>query len=717
MSDTVKVNAGTGQVAVMRGGAWHIFSPGMYKVNAQTGQIALPDVKANGYEIHDAPDAVSKLSSPDAILARQTGGVQVAPPAPDPNQFKAALQPPGQAAPAPNDMIMGQGESALRGAQQGITLGTADEIGGAAGGLVRAALGDQAPIDPAHPVTGGMSGGFVPNYLASVGQERALNAAAQASNPKTYKGARLAGSALPAMAINPASMAGTVATGAAQGGIMGAGFSDANDWGKALTSGAIGAGLGGASAGAARGLFNAAFNNNTGAGLAYKTVQATSPDEAFPSIIRRTVQPGLAPAELDAVMADVLKSQAARNPSAAVAAVPVAQGQMQRANDIAVQGVNQMVSPENAALLEQQIQQQAQAANGPAYAAAHASPVRVGLPYDITQRPSFQEALAAANARATDEMPPRHIDPTDLSALDLDLIDRALQRAQRAATETRGDTSQAAQIAQARIPTRGEVAATVRQVADQAFPELATARQQAAHSFSVQEALTAGGTALNPSREALDVATEFSALGPQQQQAYRAGVATKLRSMLATKTANANVGQVFDRTGLADKLEAIGFPRPAIDQIVEGGAGARRVLDALQGGSDTARKLIAAKAGESGISQLKPSDLITGSVMGGDPITKGTISAALPILRAAGSNAERNAAGTVIRALTGPGGHDLVSLYNQAPQTWGGLTTGAPAAVGGLSAATFAQALHPYTDNLSARTKALARELLNSAQQ
>lgn len=681
MSDTVKVNPGTGQVAVMRGGAWHIFSPGMYKVNAQTGQIAIPDVKAGGYEIHDAPDAVSKLSSPDAILARQTGADPVAQAAataqpPNPNQFKAALQPPQQGAPAPNDMIMGQGESALRGAEQGITLGTSDEIGGAVGGLVRTMLGDQAPVDPAHPVTGGMSSGFGANYLDQVGQERALNAAAKASNPKTYKGAFFAGATLPALALPAGTMMQAGLSGAAQGGLLGLGLADTQDLKKLLLSGGVGAGGGALLGMGARGLQSLAFDNNTGPGIAYNALSASAPGGDIGNIATR---PSSAAAELDPGMANLLRTAGAMNGDAAAAAIPQAQARVQAVNDASIQGVNQMVSPDNAALLQQKIQQQASAANGPAYDAAHASPVRVGLPYDITQRPSFQEALAAAQAGASDQMPPRTVDSTNLGAWDIDQIDRALQRAQRAATETRGDTSQAAQIAQARIPTRGEVAGTVRQVADQAFPELAAARQQAAHAFSLRDALDAGGTALSPSREAIDVSTEFNALGPAQQDAYRAGVATKLRAMLATKTANANVGQVFDKTGLADKLEAIGFPRPAIDRIVQGGAGARDVLNALQGGSMTARNIAGKEAMQSTMSAVKPGDLIAGGVLGSPAVT-----AALPILRGMGSRAERNAAAEIVNALTQPGSAALASLVNRAPQTWGGMLNALPRTGGSL---------------------------------
>lgn len=695
MSDTVKFNPRTGEVAISRADGWHVYSPTLYKLNLATGQLAVPDAQAKGWELHSVPSSelntiyAAKQAAPLATLG-------------------------GSAGTSAPDLT----ESTLRGGQQGVTLGTSDEISGATGALLNAVgpYHRQYAVDPAHPVTGGMSDSFGAAYKNFAGQERDANAAAKANNPKAYKGAFLAGSMVPAMAVNPATIGGTAATAGAQGTIEGAGLSDSNSLSQTLKSAAIGGTVAAVLGAGFRGIFNAALNNNSASGLAYRTIQATSPDEPMSSIVQRLVRAGVAPAEVDAIMADVLKSSAARNPAAAVAAIPVARSQMQRANNVAEQGINNMVSPENAALLQQRIVADAQAANGPAYAAAHASPVRVGLTPAVTQRQSFQYALVPAQAAAGDELPPRVIDPTNLGARDIDLIDRQLQGAQRAAVESHGDTSQQARVAQALIPTRGQVANEVRTVADQAFPELATARAGAAHAFSLEQALDAGKTALMPGREAIDVATEFHALpSPAHQAAYLASVATKLRAMLASKGAQANVSVLFDKAHIADKLESLGFPRDMIDQIVEGGAGARRVLDALQGGSDTARKLMAAKAGEAGISQLRPADLIAGSVMGADPVTKGAISVALPMIRATGANAERGSAGQLIQALTSPGGLPLLSLYNRAPQRWGGLLTGAPGTIGGTGASMMAQALNPYfaSQNVDPRIAEIARQLMN----
>lgn len=662
MSDTVKVNPSTGQVAVFKGGDWHIFAPGMYKMNAQTGQIAIPDVKSGGYEIHDAPDAVHGLSSPDALLARDTGAVGSI----------------SQGQPNPS-----QGESALRGLVQGVSLGTADELGGAAGALAR--YGDSMPIDPAHPVTGGMSSGFGANYLNSVGQERDLNRAAKESNPKSYKGAFYVGALLPALAMPANTLRQAATSGAVQGGLLGAGLADTQDPYKLAVSGGAGA-VGGALLGAGmRGLQSVAFDSNMPSGLAYNALSASAPGGDIGNIATR---PSSAPAELDPAMSNLLRTAGSMNGDAAAAAIPGARARMGDVNQAIIQRVGTDLSPLDAGALGETLGNQAQVNNAANYAAANASPVRVGLNYDVTQRPSFQEALRAATAAAADEMPPRHIDPTNLGARDIDLIDRMLQGAQRSATESRGDTSAAAQISKALIPTRGQVAGDVRNVADAAFPELQHARAGAAEAFGLQEAIDTGRTWLTSTKSAEQVGAEFNALDPNQQQAALAGFATDIRNTLGTKTARTNLGQVFEKTGLADKLRNVGMPDNVIDNIVRGGAGARDVLNALEGGSMTARNLAGKAALQSTLSSIKPGDITAGAVTGSPFVT-----AALPMLRNIGGRSEREAAALIVNALTQPGGHALASIVNHAPQTWGGLLNAVPRTTGALLGAGYGAGL------------------------
>lgn len=662
----IHVNAITGQVAIAPEGTGpqqsniHVYEPGMYKINLQTGQVAIPS--ANGqYEIHDlTPSQMHALSSPEAVLARQTGS--------------AVGLSQGESAPSLT-------ESTARGASQGVSLGTQDEVNAAIQAVMAKMRGDQAPVDPNHPVTGGMSSDFSALYNNSVGQERQANTAAKAENPKAFKAAMYGGALLPALAMPANTIRQAATSGAAQGGLLGLGLADTEDMKKLLMSGAFGAGGGALLGGLTRGIQSAAFDNNTGTGIAYNALAGSAPGHDIGNI---QVRPGSMPAELDPAMSDLLRTAGAKNGPVAAEAIPQARGRVDAVNQAIYGEVGNRLSPEDAQLLLQRIQEQGQTTNQAAYAAAHANPTRIGLTPDVTRRPSFQEALASANARATDEMPPRQIDPTNLSSLDMDLIDRALQRAQTAATQSHGDTSQAAQIAQARIPTRGEVAGTVRQVADQAFPELATARQGAAQSFSLERAIEAGHGWLKSTTSPEQVGAEFNAMPPEQQQAALASFATDLRNTLGTKTARANLGQVFEKIGLADKMLNLGVPQESVDAMVQGGQGARQVLAALEGGSMTARNQAGAEAMQSSLSQIKGGDLVAAGVLHSP-----AVAAALPLVRGAGGRAEREAARQIIVALTTPGGRGLTSLINRAPQTWGGMLNAPARTAGSLLGSSF----------------------------
>lgn len=675
MTDTVKVNSQTGQVAILRGDGWHVYSPGMYKISPQTGQIAVLDAKASGYEIHDAPDAISKLNSPEGILARSAGSAGMGG-GPVAQPFTSVGGQPVQPDTPGTTQGASQGESALRGAAQGITLGTSDEIGGSAGALVNSLMNNQVPIDPAHPVTGGMSNGFGANYLSQVGQERELNQAAKENNPKSYKGSFFAGALLPSLAMSANTMLQAGGSGAVQGGLLGAGLSDTQDLKKLLLSGGGGA-AGGALLGAGmRGLQSVALDSNTPSGLAYNALSASAPGGDIGNIVTR---PSSAPAELDPAMANLLRTAGSMNGDAAAVAIPAARDRMGNVNQAIIQRVGTDLSPLDAGALGETLGNQAQVNNAANYAAANASPVRVGLTPNVTDRPSFQDALRAAAAAAADENPPRQIDVTNLGARDIDLIDRMLQGAQRSATESRGDTSAAAQIAKALIPTRGQVAGDVRNVADAAFPELQHARAGAAEAFGLQDAIDTGRTWLASSKSAEQVGAEFNALDPNQQQAALAGFATDIRNTLGTKTARANLGQVFEKTALADKLRNVGMPDDVIDNIVRGGSGARDVLNALEGGSMTARNIAGKEALQSTLSGIKPGDITAGAVTGSPLVT-----AALPIMRNIGGRSEREAAALIVNALTQPGGRALASIVNRAPQTWGGLLNSIPRTTGGL---------------------------------
>lgn len=674
MSDTVKVNPDTGQVAVKRGDSWHIYDRTLVKINQQTGQLAVPDAQASGYEIHDAPDSVSLLSRSRNAMSIQDplAGIQ---PQTNPADFSNALHTSAAQPSLPNDRADGQGESALRALSQGISFTTQDEINAAVQGLMGKAFGVQSPIDPNHPVTGGMDSGFVANYRNAAKDERAANTAAKESNPKTYKSALFAGALLPSLAMPARTVLQAGLSGAVQGGILGAGSTDQEDLRKVLFNTGLGAGTGGLLGAGTRALQAAAFDTNTPSGLAYNALNAAS--EGDPGNIQ--VRPSSAPAETDPRMAELLRAAGSVNGPAASAAIPGARARMAGVNDAIFNEINNQLSPDDAALLLERIQQNAQTANNAAYTAARANPTRVGLVPEITQRPSFQEALQGAQAHAADEWPPRQVDPTDLGSIDMELIDKALSRSQRLAGQTHGVDSQAALNQQMRIDTRGEVQNAVRQVADQAYPELAQARQGAAEAFGLENAVETAGGWFKSTTSAEQVGHEFNQMTPGEQQAALAKFATDLRNTLSTKTARQNISLTFEKYGVADKLLNLGVPQETIDAITRGGSGARQMLDALVSGSMTARNLATKEAMQSTLSSVKPGDITAGAVTGSPAVT-----AALPILRNIGDNATREAAARLVNALVTPGGRGLVSIINRAPQSWGGLLNAVPRTAGSL---------------------------------
>jgi hypothetical protein len=652
----VKVNGKTGQVAVITEGTGplasrvHVYDPGGYKINYQTGQVAVLGPSGQ-YEVMDlAPDQVAALSSPEALLRKDTGGVGMI---------------------SSGTPITSQGESALRGLQQGLTFGTSDEIAGATHALMAGLSGEKVP-NQQNPVTGEM-GGAGQAYLRGATQDRERNEAAKESNPRSYKGAFYGGALLPGMAMPANTLAQAGASGAAQGGLLGLGMANTEDPAALLKSGGIGA-AGGAAAGLLmKGLYDVAFTHNSPTGLAYAALDESTPG----GILNMRVRPGSAPAELDPAMANNLRGAASMNSAAAGEAIPAARTRMENVNNAIVDQVNRQLSPEDAALMLQRIQQEAQTQNQAAYAAANASPTRVGLTPETTSRPVFQEAMVSANAAAQNELPPRAVDPTNLGVRDIDLIDRVLQSTQRAAGEAHGDPSIAAQTAKALIPVRGEVADTVRTVADQAFPELAAARTQAAQSFAVERAIETGGRWLTSNTSPEEVATQFAAMSPREQQGALAAFATDIKNTLGTKTARANLGNFFEKNAVAQKLQAVGVPENVIQRIVQGGQGARSVLDALEGGSMTARNIAFKDAMEPTFSQVKSGDLMAGAVMNSPAVTL-----ALPVLRGLGDRAKQGAAAEIIQALTTPGSAGITGLINRAPQTWGGLLN-APFRTGG----------------------------------
>jgi len=258
-------------------------------------------------------------------------------------------------------------------------------------------------------------------------------------------------------------------------------------------------------------------------------------------------------------------------------------------------------------------------------------------------------------AKKLAEMEGRQFDPTALSVKDLDAMQRALRgEADKLFKEGGAETIFG--------PIKSEFRKDVNDLAKAMSQDFADVQARYAQNVAQREAVDLGKQALNPGKEAIEVAEEFAALPAAQQEAYRAAVATRARTLLASKIPTANAAQALRPEAIMEKLKAVGFPEEQLNALIEKGGAARGVLDALQGGSDTARKLAAAKASESALTKVNSGDLAAAALV--HPSTLGI----LPALRAAGSAQERAAAEQLIRALTAQSPELLNAILNRAPQ-------------------------------------------------
>jgi hypothetical protein len=373
--------------------------------------------------------------------------------------------------------------------------------------------------------------------------------------------------------------------------------------------------------------------------------------------VQRVRQLGGSPAEVDEVVREVLRQQASKNSTAAVAALDPARQRLSDVNAQVVDDINRLISPENVAAFTKRTQAQTRATVRPGYEAVEANPARLALTPEIANQPVIQEALEAAKELA--RVKGRGFDPNDLTVEDLDVMQRFLRLSKDKAFE--GNALQT---------MKGDIYGSARQeineLATEISPELAAAQKAVALQKSVEKATELGKAALNPSKEAIEVAEEFAALAPEAQAGYRAAFASRLRAQLATtkgaKGTKANISTVLDKPGVVEKMKALGFPAEEIDAIIERGAGARGVLDALIGGSQTARLTAAQKASQSPLSKLSGTDLMAGGIVHPGAVV------ALPASRAAGSAQERAAAEMLIKALTSQDPSLLSAILNRAPQ-------------------------------------------------
>lgn len=453
-----------------------------------------------------------------------------------------------------------------------------------------------------------------------------------------------------AMATGATSLLPVMGVGALQGGAAAYGDARANDW-DAVKKTLIGITMGGAGAAAGYGL-GKAVESLTSRGLAADTILkglTGSPDD----LIREAQQRGIPAGEVDNVLQEIIRAQAAKNPNAAASLVPQAQGRVAAANTQIIDDVNRLISPLNATQLIDDLQRQGQSIGSAGYPAAYSNPATVGLVPDVAGNPAMADALKAAEKLAAAQG--RSFDVTNLTVQDLDAIQRALKTsAERMYNSTPENTLLG--------PVYENFGRDINSMAGNMAPELAQTQAQYAAIKGAQEAVELGKKALDPSKEFVEVIDEFAQLSPQSQEAYRAGLATRLRTILQQKSPTSNSGVVINKEAIIEKMKAVGFPEDVIDQIISRGRATRGVLDALQGGSDTARKMAAAKASESPLSKVGGADLLAGAM------THWATLGILPAVRAAGRAQEGKAADLVLRALTDPSVSALAQLMKTAPQ-------------------------------------------------
>lgn len=493
--------------------------------------------------------------------------------------------------------------------------------------------------------------GFAPGtYTESRDKARAWLDAAQAERPGYGIGGGLATGIPAAVLTGGTSLPAVIGSGAGFGAVSSYGATKGNDL-QAIKDVSIGTGLGatGGLAGFGLGKLLEKFLTR---GLAVETIKKAM-DGKPGELLVKIRQLGGSAAEADDVLREVLRGQAAKNPTAAVSAVPAAQQRLASVNAEVQQKVSDIISPDNARLLIDRLKKQAQDFASGKYGAAYATEGRVGLVKELAENPGLKPAIDAASDLAA--MEGRTFDVTSLSVKDLDAMQRAL----------RGEVDKLFKEGGTQTifgPVKSELRDTVNDLAKAMSQDFAEVQAKYAQNAAQREAVKLGQQALNPSKEFVEVAEEFAKLSPLEQEAYRAGVATRARTILQSKVPTANAANALRPEAIIEKLKAVGFPEDQLNALIQKGTAARGVLDALQGGSDTARKLAAAAASESPLTKVKANDLAAAALVHPSTLFM------LPLLRAAGAAQERKAADVIIRALTEQGGKKLEGLLRWAPQ-------------------------------------------------
>lgn len=633
-----KTNPQTGELAVKQGdGKWKIYKPGEFKFNADTGQYAVPQ-QGGKWQILDrvGPVKSDKQGYIDLALANVAAGN----PRPQLSPGDAAMT--AQSETAIRDARFpdrGMLDANLSAAGQGAAFNFADEAFGGMMGAKAALQGQPAG----------------PEYYQARDFARGQLEADSARYPKSTMASGIAGNLMTsiptALATGATSLMPVIGVGATQGGLAAYGGAKENDAEAAIQS-ALGAGLGAGGSAAGWGigkLLQRLTTRGLAAGAVIEAVNGNTDN-----LMAEMQRLGMSAAETDEVLQGVLRERAAINPSAAIQAVPGAQQRLAQVNSQAVDDINRLVSPDNAAKLIADLQRQGQAVGSAGYeGGAYLNPATVGLVPEIAQNPAMDDALKAAAKLAAAEGRP--FDVTNLGVKDLDAIQRALATSSKRMFESTPENTLLG-------PVYDDLSTTINKMAGNMAPELAQTQAKYAGIKSAQEAVELGKKALNPGKEFVEVAEEFANLTPEAQAGYKAGMATRLRALLQSKQPTANAATALKPEAIIEKLKAVGFPEQEINDIISRGGASRGVLDALQGGSDTARKLASAEAGKSPMTNLSNRDLMVAA------LTHWGTLGVLPIMRTAGRGQEKAAAGLVIKALTDQSPEALQGLLRWSPQ-------------------------------------------------
>jgi hypothetical protein len=391
-------------------------------------------------------------------------------------------------------------------------------------------------------------------------------------------------------------------------------------------------------------------------GLAFGAIKEAVAGK-FQPLLDQMKKLGASAAETDEVVREFLRQQAAKNSLAATAAQPAARARLADVNQQVVQSIDDLISPENVAAFTRRTQGETAQSVRPNYEITKTQPAGA-VPDEIASLPAYDEALAAAQSLA--EFEKRAFDPANLTVKDLDVMQRFLRLSKE-------KSFQGNALETMKGSTYGNTREAVNELAKSVSPELAEAQTKVAIQKSVDEATELGKSALNGNKEAIEVAEEFAALGPEAQEGYRAAFASRLRAQLAAtkgaKGTKANTSSVLDKPGVVEKMKALGFPAEEIDAILERGAGARGVLDALIGGSQTARLTAAAKASESPLGKITGTDLTAGALVHPGAVV------ALPAAKSAATAQEQKVAKMIIDALTSQDPALLQAILKRAPQS------------------------------------------------